>query len=68
MSSAIIVYGISISYGLTGSTNIGEVIQGYSTLDPSMLPLALLSVGMFIAGFGFKMGLVPFPSMAPRYL
>jgi NADH-quinone oxidoreductase subunit N len=61
LSSAIIVYGISISYGLTGSTNIGEVIQGYSTLDPSLLPLALLSVGMFIAGFGFKMGLVPAP-------
>ena len=30
----------SFSYGLTGSTNIGEVIQGYSTLDPSLLPLA----------------------------
>ncbi len=65
LSSAIIVYGISIAYGLTGSTNIGEVIQGYSTLDPSMLPLALLSVGMFIAGFGFKMGLVPFHQWLP---
>jgi NADH-quinone oxidoreductase subunit N len=65
LSSAIIVYGISLSYGLTGSTNIGEVIQGYSTLDPSMLPLALLSVGMFIAGFGFKMGLVPFHQWLP---
>jgi NADH-Ubiquinone/plastoquinone (complex I), various chains. len=28
LSSAIIVYGISLAYGLTGSTNIGEVIQG----------------------------------------
>ena len=65
LSSAIIVYGISLSYGLTGSTNIGEVIQGYSTLDPSLLPLALLSVGMFIAGFGFKMGLVPFHQWLP---
>jgi NADH-quinone oxidoreductase subunit N len=65
LSSAIIVYGISLSYGLTGSTNIGEVIQGYSTLDPSLLPLALLSVGMFIAGFGFKMGLVPFHMWLP---
>jgi len=65
LSSAIIVYGISLSYGLTGSTNIGEVIQGYSTLDPSLLPLALLSVGMFIAGFGFKMGLVPFHQLLP---
>ncbi|MCH8914907.1 MAG: NADH-quinone oxidoreductase subunit N [Thaumarchaeota archaeon] len=65
LSSAIIVYGISIAYGLTGSTNIGEVIQGYSTLDPSLLSLALLSVGMFIAGFGFKMGLVPFHQWLP---
>ncbi|MEK0376473.1 MAG: NADH-quinone oxidoreductase subunit N, partial [Nitrosopumilus sp.] len=65
LSSAIIVYGISIAYGLTGSTNIGEVIQGYSTLDPSFLPLALLSVGLFIAGFGFKMGLVPFHQWLP---
>jgi len=65
LSSAIIVYGISIAYGLTGSTNIGEVIQGFSVLDPSLLPLALLSVGMFIAGFGFKMGLVPFHQWLP---
>jgi F420H2 dehydrogenase subunit N len=65
LSSAIIVYGISLSYGLTGSTNIGEVIHGYSTLDPSLMPLALLSVGMFIAGFGFKMGLVPFHQWLP---
>ena len=65
LSSAIIVYGISIAYGLTGSTNIGEVIQGYSTLDPSFLPLALLSVGLFITGFGFKMGLVPFHQWLP---
>ena len=65
LSSAIIIYGISIAYGLTGSTNIGQVIQGYSTLDPSLLPLALLSVGMFIAGFGFKMGLVPFHQWLP---
>lgn len=65
LSSAIIVYGISITYGITGSTNIGEVIQGYSNLDPGLLPLALLSVGMFVAGFGFKMGLVPFHQWLP---
>ena len=65
LSSAIIVYGISLSYGLTGSTNIGEVIRGYAILDPSLLPLALLSIGMFIAGFGFKMGLVPFHMWLP---
>jgi NADH-quinone oxidoreductase subunit N len=30
-----------------------------------MLPLALLSIGLFIAGFGFKMGLVPFHMWLP---
>jgi F420H2 dehydrogenase subunit N len=65
LASAIIIYGISIAYGLTGSTNIGEVINGYAALDSTMVPLALLSVGLFIAGFGFKMGLVPFHMWLP---
>jgi len=65
LASAIIIYGISIVYGITGSTNIGEVIQGFATLDSDMMPLALLAVAMFIAGFGFKMGLVPFHMWLP---
>ena len=65
VSSAIIIYGISLVYGLTGSTNIGEVITGLANVDPSLMPLALLAVGMFIAGFGFKMGLVPFHMWLP---
>jgi len=65
LSSAIIIYAISIAYGLTGSTNIAEVISGFSKLGSDMMPLALLAVGMFIAGFGFKMGLVPFHMWLP---
>ena len=65
LSSAIIIYGISIAYGLTGSTNIADVISGFSKLAPDMMPLALLAVGLFIAGFGFKMGLVPFHMWLP---
>ncbi len=65
LSSAIIIYGISIAYGLTGSTNISHVITGFSKLGPDMMQLALLSVAMFIAGFGFKMGLVPFHMWLP---
>jgi NADH-quinone oxidoreductase subunit N len=65
LSSGIIIYGISIAYGLTGSTNIEQVIAGFSHLSPDMMPLALLAVGMFIAGFGFKIGLVPFHMWLP---
>ena len=65
LASAIIIYGISVAYGLTGSTNISEVIHGFAVLDANMVPLALLSIGLFIAGFGFKMGLVPFHMWLP---
>ena len=65
MSSAIIIYGISLAYGLTGSTNISEVIVGMASLDATMMPLAILAAGLFIAGFGFKMGLVPFHMWLP---
>ena len=65
MSSAIIIYGISLAYGLTGSTNIAEVITGMAALDAAMMPLAILAAGLFIAGFGFKMGLVPFHMWLP---
>ena len=65
MSSAIIIYGMSIAYGIAGSTNIGEIIQVFAVLDAEMVPLGLLAVGMLIAGFGFKMGLVPFHMWLP---
>ncbi|MDE1863270.1 MAG: NADH-quinone oxidoreductase subunit N [Thaumarchaeota archaeon] len=65
LSSGIIIWGISIAYGLTGSTNIEQVISGFSHLSPGMLPLAILAVAMFIAGFGFKIGLVPFHMWLP---
>jgi len=65
MSSAIIIYGMSIAYGIAGSTNIGEIIQAFAVLDAEMLPLGLLAIGMLIAGFGFKMGLVPFHMWLP---
>lgn len=65
LASAVIIYGISVAYGITGSTNIAEVIQGFATLDAEMVPLGLLAVGLLIAGFGFKMGLVPFHMWLP---
>ena len=65
LSSAVIVYAISLAYGITGSTNIAEVASGFASADASMMPLALLSIALFVAGFGFKMGLVPFHMWLP---
>ncbi|HEY7506452.1 MAG TPA: NADH-quinone oxidoreductase subunit N, partial [Nitrososphaera sp.] len=65
LSSALIVFAMGLVYGLTGTTNIGDSVRALTTLDASLTPVALLAVGLFIAGFGFKMGLVPFHMWLP---
>ena len=62
VSSAIILYAISLSYGLAGSTQIASVIQEFGS-HPSLL--AGVAVILFIVGFGFKMSIVPFHMWIP---
>lgn len=65
LSSALIVLAIGIVYGITGTTNIGDSIRAMTSLDASLVPVGLFAVALFIAGFGFKMGLVPFHMWLP---
>lgn len=65
LSSALIVLAIGLVYGITGTTNIGDSIRAMASLDASLVPIGLLAVALFIAGFGFKMGLVPFHMWLP---
>ncbi len=65
LSSAIIILAMGVVYGITGTTNIHDSIIGLSNLKASLIPFGLLAVGLFIAGFGFKMGLVPFHMWLP---
>src|ERR671925_1114427 len=65
LSSALIVLAIGLVYGITGTTNIGESIRALANLDASLTHIGLLAVALFIAGFGFKMGLVPFHMWLP---
>lgn len=65
LSSALIVFAIGLVYGMTGTTNIGDSIRAMTSLDPSLMPVGLLAVALFVAGFGFKMGLVPFHMWLP---
>ena len=62
MSSAVILYAISLAYGLTGSTQISAVVSGFIS-HPSAL--AGVSTLLFVAGFGFKMSIVPFHMWIP---
>jgi proton-translocating NADH-quinone oxidoreductase chain N len=65
LSSAVIVLAMGIVYGITGTTNIYDSITGLANLNPELVPFGLLAVALFIAGFGFKMGLVPFHMWLP---
>jgi len=65
LSTAILVFSIGLVYGVTGTTNIGAAIQRMANLQVDVIPIGILSIALFIAGFGFKMGLVPFHMWLP---
>jgi NADH-quinone oxidoreductase subunit N len=65
LSSGILVLAIGFVYGITGTTNIGESVKALVTLDQNLIPVGLVATALFIAGFGFKMGLVPFHMWIP---
>jgi NADH-quinone oxidoreductase subunit N len=65
LSSALIVLAIGLVYGITGTTNIGDSINKMTHLDKSLVPIGLFAIALFVAGFGFKMGIVPFHMWLP---
>jgi len=64
LSSGLMLYGISILYGLTGATDIYGVNKALSS--QSVNETALLIAGILIlAGFGYKISAVPFHFWTP---
>ncbi len=63
LSSALILFGMSYVYGMTGTTSIPGIAENASLLAES--PIGLAAVVLLIAGFGYKMALVPFHMWAP---
>ena len=64
VSSGLMLYGISILYGLTGATDIYGVNKALS--GTSVNEMALLAAGILIlAGFGYKISAVPFHFWTP---
>ncbi|MEO8327866.1 MAG: NADH-quinone oxidoreductase subunit N, partial [Nitrospirota bacterium] len=63
-SSGILLYGISIIFGVTGSTRLVEiaaVVNGRGIDDP----LVFIALMLLIVGFGFKIAAVPFHMWTP---
>ncbi len=63
MSSAFILFGISLVYGIAGTTSIDVVITAFANTS-SFSPLHLLALMFLIVGFGYKMAAVPFHAWA----
>lgn len=62
-SLGILLYGMSILYGLTGTTNLHGIMEVLDSSDIS--PVLLLGMVLVIAGVGFKVAAVPFHMWAP---
>jgi len=65
MSAAFLLFGFSYLYGLTGSTNLHQVVLGSIASVGSGSPLFYVALVLVAAGLGFKVAAVPFHLWAP---
>ncbi len=63
LSSAIMLYGMSFVFGLTGSTLLSDISAAVTT--GGLPPLLLVGIFMTLVGFLFKVSAVPFHFWAP---
>ena len=67
LSSGIFAYGLSLFYGLTGSTNLNEIANRLAQrmADNPRDPIAMLALITTATGLLFKIAAVPFHQWAP---
>jgi len=63
-SSGILLYGISLLYGLAGSTKLETIASAIGTRGADD-PLVLIATILIAVGFGFKIAAVPFHMWTP---
>ncbi len=63
-ATAFMLYGISLIYGSTGSTNY-QLIRELLHLQGIPQIMTIAGLGLLLVGFGFKIAVVPFHSWAP---
>ena len=64
-SSALFLYGIALTYGATGSTNIPEIAEFLRTNVIVSNGVLLGGMGLLLVGLGFKVAAVPFHMWTP---
>ena len=64
-ASALLIYGISLTYGATGTTAFAAITSALSKQGTATNPLLLTATGLVVAGLAFKIAAVPFHAWAP---
>src|SRR5256885_2640923 len=64
-SSGILLYGMSLLYGMAGSTNLGQMETKLAAAPAELRPVLLLGMIALAAGLFFKIAAVPFHMWAP---
>ena len=64
-SSGIMLYGLSLLFGLTGTTKFFEMQNAISSLGSDSNLALILSVVFILVGFGYKISAVPFHFWTP---
>jgi NADH-quinone oxidoreductase subunit N len=63
-SSGIFAYGLSLFYGISGSTNLGDIFRAVSGQNPHN-PVMVIALLTTMVGLLFKIAAVPFHQWAP---
>jgi NADH-quinone oxidoreductase subunit N len=64
MTSAIMLYGFSLLYGMAGTTSLYALAEGFQAGNVG-LGMLLGTLGLILVGFGFKVSAFPFHFWAP---
>ena len=65
LSTAVMLYGMSLIYGLTGTTRLDAIARALSNIDAAKETLAFSAILFVVIGFAFKVSAVPFQFWAP---
>lgn len=64
-ASALLLFGISLTYGVTGATDFATIAAVISEHGLVSNPLLTVAIGLVAAGLAFKIAAVPFHAWAP---